>query len=657
MRSNRFATLAFIAAVLSLGTARAQITTVILADEAGGVPTFEISKFEGQPSRTATLKFVIGPPPYAGAKVTEWRLRVVPTTPTPGSTRKDQDVIVRSGGEVGDPVKRLSVYDRTPGPQDFRLDLAGFKKEGNVQTLFLETPTVPSNWSYYCGRAPDKANRPRLILTYGSLSPPPARSGDSTDWKYAETSGHFSSTLLAGGAVLLANPVSYDGAVYVIASPGPTLYRLAGAQPVTRLTLPRVITQDSFAFATTWGRLQIITQGALASYDLRTLGDRGPELFVPPGGQSIGTVYGEPPAMGPDGTVYFKRVGGAVANAGSVFAYNPSLKEIWTTALKFTKVSRVTLNASGRFAYALVEVPVDPMKADSVKQTMLVRIATASGESVAERIQYRDTAGLRFMDLDELLPPVVATRANVDYVFVAGNKKNANTGLMQLRYRKAGDQNTAGDENTTLVWTRHGKVATAPVLSVLEGNSLFAVQDGQLKQYPWFHEKGAVADSNMNAIVLRDQPSELSEAVALLIDAADSLFVQTRVATENKDRLFVSVRSSDSPPKWKPLDGQDLPSTVNLLFTTEGALIGYDHSHVYDLSPQQSLSQEKMTVDMSKLANKTIYSAQHVTVKPNTAGQLNDGDQAILKGQSISFPKDFIWPKGKILKAQVVPAR
>jgi hypothetical protein len=406
-----------------------------------------------------------------------------------------------------------------------------------------------------------------------------------------------------------------------------------------------VITENSFAFATTWGRLQIITKGSLASCDLSALGEQATDVALRRGGEGLATRSGETPAMGPDGALYFKNVGsegGNEANVGSIVAYNPGLEPIWTTELKFTKVSRIVLNTSGRFAYALGEVAVDPTRQYAATQIILVRIATATGESVAEQIQYKDENGvLRSPELDVLLPPVVATRANVDYVFVAANK--GNTGLLQLRFRKGGDP-------PTVPWTRHGKVTTAPVLSMLDGNSLFAVQNSQLKQYPWFAGKGA--DANMKEIVIGDQPSELSQAADLLIDAADSLFVLTRPGTGNQDRLLVFMRPAAGSAVWKTSGAQGLPSIGNVLFTTEGAIFGYDASHFYDLSARST--DQSSDVDMSKVANKTIYSAPSVTVKPGTAGQLKDGDQVILKGETISFSKNFARPRGKIMKAQTV---
>ncbi len=394
MKSKPFAVLTMIAALMAPAAVRAQITTVILADE--DQAKFTISDSD-VPQVKAMLKFKIGPAPFPDATVTKWLLSVVPTKRVTGVDRAAQDVsVLLSNDEIG----QWLADDRNTEPYTAPLKPGAFKpRPDNVVELGLENKSRLTAWDYNGGKAAKTADRPRLIVTYGSVMRS-GRSGQTTDWKYAEPSGFFTSPLLSD-QTLLANPVSYAGAVYAVAtSPGgPSLYRAAGAKKVTswKLAFSAPISEKSFAFATAWGRLQIITKGAIGSCDLTKLGSPDTAASCDVTAGEIKLDDGEAPAIGPDGSLYFKNV----LAAGSIVAYNPARKEIWRTDLKFTTVSPIALNASGRYAYALAEIDEQ-----SGRKIYLVRVDTAMGKTVGKEVKYKDKNIKEvFPDLKELLRP------------------------------------------------------------------------------------------------------------------------------------------------------------------------------------------------------------------------------------------------------------
>jgi hypothetical protein len=639
MKARLFAVLTIIAALMSHGSARAQITTVILADN--DQKTFTVSAGD-VPKATPELKFTIGPVPFPGAGVTKWALRVVPTTREGNLKRASQDVIVLSDHKQ---VGYWSAYDKTTEPYARELLPEAFEPgSDNVVKLTLKTESKLTSWDYHGGMATDAADRPRLIVTYDSDSastPTYERSGQSTDWKYAEPS-HFFSAVLWSGEALLANPVSYAGAVYVVArSPGGrSLSRVTGGQkgtswPVRFNTTEKSIAigDKSFAFVTAWGRLHIITKEAIGSRDLTNLGSPGTPVDFDVTAAKITVNERETPAMGPDGSLYFKNVD----DGGAVVAFNPARKEIWRTKHKFTNISPIALNANGSYAYALADFP--STFRNKSKEIALVRIDTATGETVAEEVKYKDGDKEVFPDLEDLLRPAVASKGNVDYVFVAGN--TSNTGILQLMAFQPGKQ-------PIVLWSRLGKVQSSPVLSVVDGNSLFAIQGGLIKHYPWYDDsKGAFVGSDMEEKVIQSSTSHVRSTV--LVDGANSLYVlASDVAPGGAQKFF--FYPYDIAREWKEVS-QPFDSSPNLLFARGGALIGYDGSKVYDLSPK--------AVDLAKtvknLDNKTIYSADSVTVAPDAAKELKNGDQVILKGHDIKLPKSFKWSRGKTLKLQTVP--
>lgn len=633
MKKTLFALLTIIAAFISSGAVRAEITTVILSENT--VPEFTVSA-ENDPKDTGTLTFSIGPAVPDGAPVNKCMLRVVPM-PQPTPPRADQDVtVIWSGKQVG----YWSAYSQTTEP--YVAELMPEACASGLNDFTLKTESQYTKWDYYGGGAGIAANQPRLIVTYDL--PTPARSGQSTDWAYEKPASFFSSPLLelTDGQELLANPVFYDGAVYVIAAcpadRGRCLYRTTSAGR-TSDGVPLVDEQDkglaieknSFAFVTAWDRLQLITTNAIHSCDLTTLatlGSAGKLVCVATEPDKKITVNsGETPAMGPDGSLYFKNV----KAQGSIVAYNPSLRELWrTTGLMPTTISPIALSVNGQYAYALANIATDtPISA-------LLRIDTATGETVSKEIAYKDENGREVKpQLQKLLRPAVASKVinkrNVDYVFVAGN--TSDTGILQL---------VAFDQSATpqVVWSRGGKVTTAPVLGVQDGNSLFVVQDGMLKRYLWYstteNSTGAYSDSDMKEETLNEG---MTSVTSLLVDGGDSVYLYA-------DKSLYAYQSASKEMSPAQKFEKFVPK---LLFTPDGSLIGYDDFRVYDLSPNAETS-----LLLSTLVTGTVYSADTVTVQVGAGEAVNTGEWVILKGSSIKFQNGFRWPPGATLKLQSV---
>ena len=433
--------------------------------------------------------------------------------------------------------------------------------------------------------------------------------------------------------------------MYLVAahSTGARLIRLAGANRVASWRLDFAIGPNSYAFVTDWGRLKIVTKDAIAGCDLATLGnpDTTAACDVAKGTRTVSVNNGETPAMGPDGSLYLKNV----EAAGSVVAYNPSLQEIWRTDLLFTKVSPISLSANGRYAYVLADIAVQ-----EGKRIALVGIDTATGDKVQQEIINPDQSKPL---LSDLFRPAVTSKINgkdgrlTEYVFVAGNT-NA-TGVLQLLV--CGQDAEKGVRTSKRLWSRSGKVATAPVLSVVDGNSVYVVQDGSLKRYLWNSANGAYEDSAVKEHLLgSDSPGLLKGVRALLVDGADSLYL---LDVKSQNRPFLAVYNSAHD--WQKADGaQVLRLNANMLpmFTTDGALIGYDNSQVEDLKPQSTVNTQNA---VNGLADKTIYSEESVTVSTDAAKQLELGNKVILKGRFVKLPKGFRWPRGKTLKLQTVP--
>jgi hypothetical protein len=198
------------------------------------------------------------------------------------------------------------------------------------------------------------------------------------------------------------------------------------------------------------------------------------------------------------------------------------------------------------------------------------------------------------------------------------------------------------------LWTRQGKVAPASsVLSVSasdDGNTLFAVQNAKVTRYPWYRAQagstGPYFDKDMKEVAVTNEIA--GDATSLVVDGSDNIFIYMNGGSydgwRSQDlKLFVS--------KLLPV------GDLKLLVTNDGTLIGYDTSHVYDLSPKT----ESLTP--AALATKTIYSADTVTVKAGAeACGLPEGCQVILKGHRIELPNLFKWPLGATLHVRSMTA-
>lgn len=625
MKKTLFALLTIITTLILSGVVWAEITTVFLSKNTD--PTFTVSA-DNDPKDKETLEFIIEPVVPEGASVSKCTLRVVPT-PLPTALRADQDVIVLLDKK---PVGQWSAYSKTSKPYVAELRPKACASGSHVFTL--KTESKFTDWEYYGGKAKSTANQPRLIVTYDT--PTPAHSGQTTDWKYEQPTSFFFSRLfpLDDGKELLANPVSNNGAVFVVAAcpkaDGRCLYRLVGAGKVVNWPLAFEVEKESFAFVTDWDRLQLITKDAIHSCNLAIWGSADKLLCDHDTSNKITVKSIETPAMGPDGSLYFRNE----EDNGSIVALNPTLQEIWRTELKLESISPITLSVNGRYAYLLADIP--KQQGSAAKMIALLRIDTATGETVKHEIYYCPEEPASCKEdrrvkplLQHLLRPAVASKTinmrNVDYVFVAGNKSD--TGILQL---VALDQSS----QAKVVWTRHGKIATAPVLSAKDGNTLVVVQGDELKRYTWYNSKsktqGAYSESGMKVETLQENMAGVTN---LLADGGDTVYIYA-------DKFMYAYQNVS---KKMPLE---IPK-LNLLFTPGGALIGYNNSKVYDLSPKVG---EK--VSLSTFANRTIYSADTINVAADAGKSVKKNEQVILKGSNIALPNGFRWPWGATLTLQ-----
>lgn len=590
---------AFFATVLWAGTSCAQITTVMLSEDTSG--QFVISS-EEKPTQSKTLqfKFKADATIPESAIIEDWVLRVVAMTEPDNRRPQDVAVLAADNKQIG----QWSAYGKNSQPYRVELQPESWASKPTI-ALTLQSKSSDTTWRYCGGNADNISDRPRLIVTYElPARPNPVRSGQSTDWTYAKPTSSFFSSRLGNlnGKTLLTNPVSYNGAVFVVAgSPNATrLYRLA-ATGTAEWPLSVPTTAGSFASITAWGSLKVITKNDLYSCDLTQLSSPGTPAECAAIPVPITVNFDETPAMGSDGSLYFKNV---EAN-GSIVAFNPSRQEIWRTKFKLTKASPIALSANGRYAYLLAEIDLEA----EGRRISLLRIDTATGETVEKEIVGEN--GVKPLLVTLLRPAVVSKEINgrnVDYVFVAGNESA--TGILQLVLSDPSDKT----ETVSPLWTLKGKVATEPVLSVDDGNSLFVVQDGKLLQYDWFGANGPYGRDKLQPKV----PVAIGEGTALLVDGSDSVY---------------------RPPA----------GYRGVQFTSDGAIIGYEDNAVYDISPNSGTD-----LSPEKLSSRTIYGGQTVTVSPDAANGLAQGAEVILKGNSIKLPNGFHWPLGATLKLQSV---
>ncbi|MGH8222610.1 MAG: hypothetical protein ACREQZ_06520 [Woeseiaceae bacterium] len=612
---------AVVAAVASLQAVRADVTTVVLSQETQ--KDFAVNA-EDKATQSATLTFDIGPAPTPNAKVKECVLRVVPVPLASSLTRADQDVSVLSGAEQ---VGGWSAYGNTPEPYFAKLrEKACLPGQSAVFTL--RTDSRYTAWTYYAAGAARSADRPRLIVTYDS--PDLARSAETTAWTYKQPASFFSSEWykLSSGA-LLANPVSYGRALYLVAgsSNATRLYRLGGAGQFADSPLELPVAAKSFAFVTVQGRLQIITKDAIRSCDLTTLQDKKTASCKE--AKDIGALTvneKETPAMGADGSLYFKNVqaGGSIVG-GSIVAFNPSLKEIWATQLKSTAVSPIALSANGRYAYVLANIS---------GTRSLLRIDTTTGDVASHEFIHCPSGSppCEHSALQTLLRPVAVTKVNggdsIDYVFVAGN--TSDKGYLQLL---AFGTHAA---KPRVIWSQQlGKtLSTAPALGV-DDDSLYVASGGTISRYTWY-------GSNRLLGSFASPPPTESQIVGanvsgLMLDQGGSLYLYT-------DKGLYTYLTSEK----RLSEPQGLGSAPTVLqFTPNGTLIGYTDKAVYDFSPKAP-----SPLIVSAFDKETIFSADSVTVAAGAVAKA--GERITVKGKSVTFQNGFHWPVGATLYVQSV---
>jgi hypothetical protein len=663
---------AVIAALIPFGVLRAEITTVILPENP---PTkLTVSADKADSVHTEQLTFQIDPPPLADAKVLRCVLRVVPT-PQPAHLRADQTVSVL-WNDVPGPVGFWKAFSKTTQPYAPLLDKKACAT--GKSRLTLKTQSEFTSWDYYGSSAPARANLPRLIVTYDS--PAPAHSGEVTDWTYSNPVSFFSSKMISGA--MFTNPVSWDGAVYFMSMVAPAI--APGKLPAAEDLVPRLhviwfagtgnvlsrgldrkiddqvvalnIDPGSFAFVTAWGRLRILTTNAIYSCDLKALQslNSGGKLTcdTTSSGAAIALKSGDTPLMGPDGTLYFKNA----SAAGRIVAYNLPGQEIWQSSLKFTQVSPISLNANGSYAYVLADIPVQDL--NKAEHIALLRIDTATGDTVEDAISYGPQGNEIKPLLKELHEPAVVSKVvngnSVDYVLAAGNA--GGNGMLQLIAFEPGARcmwSQLGDPGSRTAFKCNanpvgepsaeplGKISAAPVPS-LDGNYVFvAWQDGTVFRYPWFNtaagEEGAFTATDLKPQEL-EKENKVPGVSKLLVDGGGSVYLNAN------NSLYVYNAGTN-----KMINTGVTANSNTLQFTTDGTLIGYNGENIFDYSPKSGNS-----ISPPVLANKTIYSADTVTVPGNSGVQ--KGQHVILKGNNIIFPRaNFKWPIGATLKVLSIP--
>lgn len=152
MKSNLLKLLTIIAALMTAGASRAQVTTVYLSDD--DREKFTVSAGD-LPTGTVELKFRIAPLPLADGTVIECVLRVVPTASN--TTADDQDVSIFSGDKQ---VAQWHAYSETIKPFDVKLKPETCKS-GSVNVFTLKTFSPHTAWVYHGGKAKNAADRPR----------------------------------------------------------------------------------------------------------------------------------------------------------------------------------------------------------------------------------------------------------------------------------------------------------------------------------------------------------------------------------------------------------------------------------------------------------------------------------------------------------------
>jgi hypothetical protein len=410
------------------------------------------------------------------------------------------------------------------------------------------------------------------------------------------------------------------------------LYRVAlGENPRSWELKGKKVASGSFIFITGWGRLRIVTQDAIHSCDLNVLQrpnkyDDTQACTTEESPKEVTVNSNEPPAMGADGTLYFKNV----KAGGSVVAFNPSSQELWRTDFVFTAVSPISLDASGRYAYLLGVI-----KDGDNKKAELFAIDTVSGQTFNRVIAYKQDNQNIEPDLATLWKPAVVTKVeqedSVDYVFVAGNTNN--TGVLQLV--------KFDGKSLAVEWDQLGKITAPPVVSV-DGNSVL-VASVAIARFEWYsadpNKTGVFAKTGLKTHILANN----YQASRIFVDGGGLVYVEENnnwyvydasPASPNKPRVFMQIERA-------ALDSQ---------FTEDGRLILWTGSSLDTIIPKSDRKEVPKA-----LVSGTIYSADTVDPEALSSSEVKRGDRVILRGTQVTFPEKFNWPVGATLTVQGIP--
>jgi hypothetical protein len=656
-RPSFIALLIFLVTISSWCTASADITSVI-------IPVGTESEFNFAPGKSFIFEFATQDviPVDATIKGCELWLK------TKEKSRQDnQDISVRF---LKSQVGLLNAY--RIGPQDIRgiikpASVCGFAKDETRLLLESATPDI-GGWTFFGPASADPSDRPRLIVTYSSPSMKPASpSGEVTSWRYEKPDSFFNARRWTGGEIL-SLPVVHGGSVYFLGRPdGDTRvynYELTNDGRERFWSFPTAASGKALFAPTADGRkFQFASDNTVQSC-------RGELLNCIPSPDVEKVNFKEPPAMAPDGSLYFRAIytkDGQQVKAGPIVGYNPVPRRIWSTKeLSLSDASPVALTNDGRYAFLLG-------KASAQGDTLLYRIDTATGAWIREKISCGNSADCKAMfanspDFTVLKRPTVSTKeptkgstdGPTDYVFVAANTSGA--GFVRLYYITRGEE----PKVQAMDWALTGLVPASPVLGLGETVAYLVIvqkdqqneQHNKLERLKWFGDGAKVVlDKEKDIEELGDLKAfgELGPEVEVLLtsDAAGTVYFYTeRKMAIFRDKMFVVNDSMTEGLK-------------GLSFTSDGTLIGLTDNSVLDLTPKAS---ELAPVD--KFSPCTIYSASEVSFAPHptVASSRNPpspneircgaaGREAPLlaiRAAKVNLPAGFAWNKNFKLDIRVV---
>ena len=583
-----------------------------------------------------------------GLKVVRCELRLVAEL-RKDEKLSDQDVAVLANDRQ---VGQWSAYYKQPGgastgpvPYRVRLDPQVCKLTGNL-SLKLKNLSEATSWTYDGGGAASPSEQPRLIVSFESAG---TASGtglvSSTGWKYDRPDGAFDATLV-DKSHLATNALAWNGALYFVGDGwgekrGPRLVRRTDRQDAVDWPLAFDVPPESFAFVTVAGRLVIVTARAIHYCDLGRVTETAPVGCTSVDRGQSQTNSKEPPAMGEDGSLYLR----SVAEGGSLVAFNPLGQRLWRSAYRATRVSPITLNEDGRYAFLLASI--DTGSGIMTSGTYMLRIDTATGASLWQEIVVPaagQSGPTRRPDLGEFLQPVVIrkrTGATVsDYVFVGGRN-----GVLQLyeSERRLDDKPSA----LVLKWTdMSAKPMT--IAAFADGSSILELYSGGsgtapagLKRLLWFDE-GVLQRATESVLPLKDRWNA-SGNVFIASDASGMAYLR------DSDTSLVVADLNAGTLKWAT-SGAARPTGFG--FAADGTLIEYSRSGIRDRSPM-TVSAEK-PLNVATLSPGTIYGSAQVTIAPNAAAGLSADAVVVLKGGQVSLPSGFAWPTGPIMRVRIV---